>query len=177
VRRGNFDVTSERLVPLRLWYPIEVLHFPVRSPEQCRRKFVAAWTGWTRNPTHTPTAHQAGAYEAIRSGRLHEYYESLSVDDARLDRGLEDGTLHLDARVRDALRALRASRSVGDGFCRPPAGGGHLTFGKPGTLDPSYIDDVATLAEYDSSVNMERRLDVLERRLEVLEQMSVPWAR
>ena len=37
--QGNHDVTSQGLLALRGWYPLEVLHFPLRTLEQSRRKF------------------------------------------------------------------------------------------------------------------------------------------
>jgi len=42
VGRGNHDVSGTSLVPLRGWYPIEVLHFRLRSLEQSARKFSTA---------------------------------------------------------------------------------------------------------------------------------------
>ena len=43
VGRGNHEAFAEGLVPLRGWYPIEILHFPVRSREQCLRKYVTQY--------------------------------------------------------------------------------------------------------------------------------------
>src|SRR5207342_3673492 len=40
VGRGNHEAFGDGLVPLRGWYPLEILHFPVRSLEHCRRKYV-----------------------------------------------------------------------------------------------------------------------------------------
>ena len=34
---------------LDAWHPVEVLHFPLRSEEQCARKYRKTWTGWVEN--------------------------------------------------------------------------------------------------------------------------------
>ena len=38
IGRGNHEALAADLVALRGWYPIEILHFPVRSLEQCRQE-------------------------------------------------------------------------------------------------------------------------------------------
>jgi hypothetical protein len=48
----------------------------------------------------------AEAYTAYRAGRLRDFYAPLVVDEAQLSRGLDDGTLAVDTRVRDRLRVL-----------------------------------------------------------------------
>jgi hypothetical protein len=52
VLRGNHEV--EQAGPrFTVWHPLEVLHFPDRSPEQCARKYantVAAWPAGGREP-------------------------------------------------------------------------------------------------------------------------------
>ena len=42
IGRGNHEAFGDGLVPLRGWYPFEILHFPVRSLEHCVRKYVDA---------------------------------------------------------------------------------------------------------------------------------------
>ena len=46
-------------------------------------------------------------YRARESGRFSDLYESLVVDDAAVERGVADGSLVVDVRLRDALRAIR----------------------------------------------------------------------
>src|SRR4051795_9747021 len=114
----NVSIGAQRLidsplVPLRGWYPIEFFHFPVRSVEQCERKYAHQQTA----PGQTPSPYYDRVRELIATGRLQELYDSLVVDDAALERGLEDGTLVVDARLRDALRALREGKALA--FPRP----------------------------------------------------------
>src|SRR5207248_2862384 len=102
---GNHDATGHDLTPLYGWYPIDVLHFPIRSFEQFERKFMRWWQitsvdGEATNPFYNRIR------DAQREGRLRELYESYVVDDESLARGLADGRLVEDTRVRDALRSL-----------------------------------------------------------------------
>ena len=149
---GAHTLLNTRLVPLRGWYPIEFLHFPIRSFQQCDRKYanLRASLGESRN------AYYQEVNRARGQGRFEDFYNSLVVDDAALARGLEDGSLVTDTRLRDALRTLR--------------GGGRLTFPRPTVVDEAaYAVDVAALGEADV-VRMQRQVDTLEQRLRAVEQ-------
>ena len=87
IGRGNHEAFGEGLLPLRGWYPLEILHFPVRSLEHCVRKYVTQFVALERNAEKGIPNHMAEAYEAYRAGRLEEFYEPLVVDDDALERG------------------------------------------------------------------------------------------
>jgi hypothetical protein len=160
---GAHTLLRSHLLPLRGWYPIELLHFPIRSFEQCDRKYahLRAALGETRN------AYYEEVVRARQEGRFEEFYESLTVDDDALERGLRDDSLVIDTRLRDALQALRAQ---GDGFAPPASGQRWLSFPRPSVVDDaSYAVDVAALGEADV-VRVQRRLDTLEGRLLTLER-------
>ena len=106
IGRGNHEALADDLVALRGWYPIEILHFPVRSYEQCRRKYVTQFVALERNAEKGIPGHMAEAYEAYRAGRLDAFYAPLVVDDEALDAGLAAGTYAIDTRLRDTLRLL-----------------------------------------------------------------------
>jgi glycosyl transferase family 2 len=148
----NVSIGSQRLidsplVPLRGWYPVEFFHFPVRSLEQCARKYAHQQIA----PGQTPSPYYDRVRELIDAGRLDDVWESLVVDKAALARGLEEGTLVTDSRLRDALRTLEAGES--------------LVFPRPTVVDEAaYAVDVAALGEADV-VRLQRRLDTLEQRL------------
>jgi hypothetical protein len=156
----NVSIGAQRLidsplVPLRGWYPIEFFHFPVRNLEQCERKYSYQQTG----PGQTPSPYYDRVRQLIAEGRVKELYDSLVVDDGALERGLQDGTLVIDTRLRDALRALRD--------------GEPLTFPRPTVVDEAaYAVDVAALGEADV-VRLQRRLDTLEQRLLTIERRPV----
>ena len=59
-----------------------------------------------------PTAYHADMFAALASGRIGEYYEALVVSDDELERGVADGRLVVDTRLRDALRAIAAGRDA-----------------------------------------------------------------
>src|SRR5438034_2621330 len=156
----NFSIGAQRLidsalVPLRGWYPIEFFHFPVRNLEQCERKYSYQQTG----PGQTPSPYYDRVRGLIAEGRTREVYEGLVVDDDALERGLAEGSLVIDTRLRDALRALRE--------------GQELAFPRPTVVDEAaYAVAVAALGEADV-VRLQRRLDTLEQRLLTLERRPI----
>jgi hypothetical protein len=149
---GGQRLIDSSLAPLRGWYPVEFFHFPVRSLEQCERKYSHQQTG----PGQTPSPYYDRVRELIAAGRVQELYDSLVVDDVALERGLKDGTLVVDTRLRDALGIL--------------AEGKQLSFPRPTVVDEAaYAVDVAALGEADV-VRLQRRLDTLEQRLVSVER-------
>jgi Glycosyl transferase family 2 len=153
---GAHTLLDSALVPLRGWYPVEFLHFPIRSYEQCERKYANLRTalGTTRNAYYDDVA------RAREEGRFREFYESLVIHDAALERGLADGSLVRDTRLRDALRNVRA--------------GEQLTFPRPTVIDDAaYAVDVAALGEADV-VRLQRQVDTLEQRLRAIENGGLP---
>jgi hypothetical protein len=169
IGRGNHEALADGLVALRGWYPIEILHFPVRSYEHCRRKYVTQFVALERNAEKGIPGHMGDAYVAWRAGRLDAFYAPLVVDDAALEAGLEDGTYAIDTRLRDTLRAL--------GF-------GDAAVSAPGPPRPSTQDDGATFAaEYTSLFEADlgaffgARIDELEARLGRLERSPVARVR
>ena len=118
VGRGNHEAFGEGLLPLRGWYPLEILHFPVRSLEHSVRKYVTQFVALEKNAEKGIPNHMAAAHSAYRAGRLEQFYEPLVVDDEALARGLEDGSLALDTRLRDRLRQLGFGGTSADAFRR-----------------------------------------------------------
>jgi hypothetical protein len=161
--RGAWGVPGETF---RGWHPIEVLHFPLRSLEQCERKYVRARADWLRN------AVRARAVTAHAKGSFHDYYAQLVVDDETAVHGLASGALVEDTRLRDALRALRAvDAAAPPSFSLPAAGTGATLRVAPPTLreEAEFAHDVAVLEEADT-VRLRRALDELERRVATLER-------
>jgi Glycosyl transferase family 2 len=154
----NVSIGAQRLIdsaflPLRGWYPVEFFHFPVRSLEQCERKYTHQQVA----PGQSPSPYYDRVRTLLSEGRIAEYYESLVVDDGALERGLGDGSLVIDTRLRDALRAIHEGKP--------------LAFPRPTVVDDAaYAVDVAALGEADA-VRLQRRLDTLEQRLQTLERL------
>jgi hypothetical protein len=165
---GNHSVTGPDLAPLRGWLPLEVLHFSFRSVAQLASKAARDWDSWSRSP-HGPTLHHVLAFEASRDGKLGEYFDSLAVGSTELERGLQNGTLAIDTRLRDVLRAIRED----DGsYCLPdPRARPRVLFQHPTVAqDAAYAAEASPLAEIDGIVRAENRVDALERRLARLER-------
>ncbi len=168
VTRGNHALVDSPFAPLRGWYPIEVFHFPLRSHEQCERKATLQGTAFEKYVARAPTAYHANMFAALKSGTIAEYYDALVLSADELQRGVEQGRLVQDARLRDALRALRADGSSDVGYL-PPSKAPALDFPIPSLVeDAVYAVEAAVLGEADV-VRLQRRLDTLERRLQSLE--------
>jgi hypothetical protein len=155
--RGNHAVIDSPFAPLRGWFPIEVLHFPLRSLAQCEHKARLQGEAW-KHINRAPTAYHAQMFVALESGRIADYYEALVVSDEEVDHGVETGRLVVDTRLRDALRQLASG------------GGPPLEFQTPTLVDEAtYAVEAAVLGEADV-VRLQRRLDTLEHRLATVEQ-------
>jgi hypothetical protein len=153
VTPGNHDARWGSSVDLRGFWHFEVIHFPMRSPEQCTLK----WRNYKR--------YRYSGYDVLTDFDAREYYESLVVDDDALARGLESGSLAVDNRLRDALRSIRSGE----------------TFAPPDPSQPLYLPslttpeaaalaaDAAAGSERDAVVKAEGRLNDLESRLAAME--------
>ena len=155
VARGNHALADSPFRTLPTWHPIEVLHFPLRSRAQWMRKVELQGNAFTKHIERSGTGYHLKGYDALHDGRIEEQHASLLVDDAALQRGFAEGSLVVDTRLRDALRA------VGDG--QP------LTFPAPSLADDAeYAVEAAALSEA-YAVRAQRQLDGLEQRLQSLE--------
>jgi hypothetical protein len=154
---GNHDVSGPGLAPLFGWYPVDILHFPIRSLEQFERKFLRHWQinavdGQASNPYYNAVR------DAHREGRIPELYEPFLVDDDALARGFADGTLVEDTRLRDALRSLRRDSAHAEVAGDSDVDGGYL-------LELGYVEDHSPFARAQRSIEaMEARVGRLERR-------------
>ncbi|HET6601538.1 MAG TPA: glycosyltransferase family 2 protein [Gaiella sp.] len=167
VTRGNHALVDSPFKPLRGWFPIECLHFPLRSVAQCAHKAELQGVAFEKYVKRPPTAYHADMYAALRGGRIADYYEALVVSDDELERGVAQGRLVVDTRLRDALRTLRAASS---GAYVPPKRAPELRFPLPTLVDDAeYAVEAAVLGEADV-VRLQRRLDELEGRLQSVEQ-------
>jgi len=108
---GSHDVVTT-LVPIRGWYPVDVLHFPFRTREQYEQK------GVRRAHGDKPLGQYVKAFDASERGRVEDFFGSLTVDDETLAAGRRAGSLAIDTRLRDALRVgdegLRLEGSAGE---------------------------------------------------------------
>src|SRR5438093_4624219 len=162
VQGGSHSVSGTTLVPLQGWYPIEVLHFPMRSPRQMKNKYEngASHLGYDA----AGYIRRAVVADAVRgSGGA---FAELLVDDDALEQGLAAGVLTVDTRLRDALATIP---DPGEGRFALPGERAPLAFPAPSVIDDArFAADVAALGDA-SLVRAQRRLDDLERRLRAVE--------
>ena len=150
---GSHVVFSERLRSVPAWHPAEVFHFPFRGLEQYERKSVRRVHG------DKPLGQYVRANEAREAGRIAERFHSLVVDDETLERGRAAGSLVVDVRLRDQMRALR-NGSVGESSPVDADG-----------LEPGVIAEGAALREADL-VRVLRAVDGLRVRVDAVEKRS-----
>jgi len=193
IGRGNHEAFGTGLLPLRGWYPIEILHFPVRSLEHCVRKYVTQFVALEKNAEKGIPNHMADAYRAYRADRLEQFYEPLVVDDEELARGLDDGTYVLDTRLRDVLRDLGFGQghtgvvegTVSDTAPRNRAGSTTpgvrhrgLGFGRPDVSAAAlFAAESSALEESDFALALGPRVEDLEKRVGRLERGALTRVR
>jgi hypothetical protein len=107
IGHGSHTAASPRWVALHHWHPAEVLHFPYRSLAQWENK------GSRRARGDSPLGQYVTALRAKETGRSASRYATLVVDDLELERGLADGSLTIDVRLRNVLRTLGTETTLG----------------------------------------------------------------
>jgi hypothetical protein len=169
VARGNHALADSPFLELTTWHPIEVLHFPLRSHAQWMRKVELQGDAFTKHIERSGTGYHLKGYDALQSGRIEEQHASLVVADDAVARGVDEGTMVIDTRLRDALRRLR--RDVpGRSFGLPSEVTEQLSFETPSLADDAaYAVEAGVLTEA-YAVRAQRQLDGLEHRLDSLEQ-------
>lgn len=162
VLTGNHRVLGRGLDAIPGWYPIDVLHFPIRSLRHFTEKYLRWWA-------LVQTRFSEAAYQAHSSGQMRTFYDAYVVDDEALAKGIESETLAVDTRLRDALRALRVENARD---CRSfdfPPRAAHLAFADS-VADAGYLVELGTLEEGDPGVLAQRKAEDLEARIVALEQ-------
>ena len=161
-------------VPLRAWYPIELLRFPFRSLEQAEREV-------SREPRRAPrSALEAEALEAYGRGALEEWYATYAADQHLVHEGAESALVP-DERLRDALRALRRPDSAATAppprYVLPGEGAEPLVLRVPDIVDDaSYAVECAAVGEVDL-VRLDGQIRELESRIAWLEARFWPRVR
>jgi hypothetical protein len=106
--------------------------------------------------------HQVRLERAVHQGEAESFFTSHLVSDDLLERGLANGTLAIDTRLRGALRLLRTP----DGTYRPPDPEPLLVFDTPDVADSAaYAAEASVLGAIDGIVRAEQRVAGLEARL------------
>jgi hypothetical protein len=171
VGRGNHGLVGSPLRALTTWHPIEVLHFPQRSRAQWARKVELHGDAFTKHIERAGTGYHLASYSALQDGRIDDQYAAMVVGDESAERGLVDGTLVEDTRLRDALRSLRRAGGSDAGrlFALPAELERPLELAASSAADEAaYAVEAAALSDADA-VRIQRRIDALEQRVAALE--------
>lgn len=164
VARGNHALADSLLRTLPTWHPIEVLHFPLRSRAQWMRKVELQGEAFTKYIERSGTGYHLKGYDALQSGRIEQQHESLVVDDDAVARGIGEGTLVIDTRLRNALRSL-GTDAAGRRFSLPSERAEPLSLPRPTLADDvAYAVEAGVLNEA-YAVRAQRQLDGIEERL------------
>ena len=163
VRRGNHGVEGAGR-SLVSWHPLELFHFPDRSPEQFARKYANTIESWPREGRE-PGAFVLAAHGAVeQKGARHGFHER-AVGDRALENAASVAAV-LDTRLRDALRSLRSTSGT---YMSPRQLDGSLHLGEPTAGDDvRHAVDAEVLVEADL-IRMQRDIDDLDVRLRELE--------
>ena len=98
---------------------------------------------------------------AIAAEGAEAVFARYLVDDAALERGVEDGTLAVDVRLRDFLRG----DSVPD-----PERSERFPAERGPDAERAFVADVGAFMEHDSSARLRQRISNAERRLRRVER-------
>jgi hypothetical protein len=103
VIQGNHHISWPKRLAVFPQTPIEILHFPLRSYAQFENKIVKGGSAYERN---TDLRANIGRdwrrlYKQWKRGKLHKYYQKQIWPDIRLQRGIDNGLLVLDTRLKD----------------------------------------------------------------------------
>ncbi len=158
VSKGNHDAEGRGLLLIREWFPFEVLHFPIRTAAQLERKYRITAEAELQRDDPRVARHVRATVSRMRDEGADAVHRSLLVDDAQRQRGLADGSLALDTRLRDAHRALEEGRAL------PPVSAPSLAD------DADLVEDIQVAMLHDSQIVLERHLEQAERRVAVLER-------
>jgi len=179
VKQGGHDLEGGELRPLRGWYPFEILHFPLRSFVQAQRKYRQMEDALRHSALPIPP-HVEQAAREVAGGRFTQWYEELVVDGAALARGLAEGALTVDTRLRDALRTLAGVSELASRQVFPPPEGATpvLDFACRSTAEQAaFADEAEVIHAREADVRLRARVAALERRAAALEQGPIDSAR
>jgi hypothetical protein len=173
VTQGAHDAEAPGLSTLRSWFPFEVLHFPLRGSAQGRAKYEQLHAGLSAAGLDV-SRHVERAFREIEAGAWDTTYAKWSVDEEVLRAGLLDGTLTVDTRLRDTLRALAGVDELAPGerrFALPERGAPpRLRFtARSHAGEAAFAHDTQPLHDLDAESRLHERVHALEARLDALE--------
>jgi hypothetical protein len=110
VAPGNHSIRGGDLAAVPAGDVLEIFHFPMRSYKQFEQKVVQIGEAYEQLSGRSPTVgnDQLMLLELHREGKLRGYYDGLILDHDALERGLKMGTIVVDRRLEEYMRAMRS---------------------------------------------------------------------
>jgi Glycosyl transferase family 2 len=111
VAPGNHSVAGGDLAPAPACGLLEVMHFPMRTPEQFERKVLATGIGYESLPFRSDEVgrDQLELLTRQREGTLAEFFAERLLSDEDLAAGLRAGELVIDRRLAVFMAALESA--------------------------------------------------------------------
>jgi glycosyltransferase involved in cell wall biosynthesis len=108
VAQGNHGITSDRALQTLQGEPISILHLPLRSWPQFRRKIENGGSSYAANSALDASVgwHWRDDYERLGAGQLSAAYESRRLSAVDVVRYELDGRLQHDVWLKESLTAL-----------------------------------------------------------------------
>jgi Glycosyl transferase family 2 len=141
-------------------FPLEILHFPLRSFDQYRRKVELA----RREGRLDRDEQSREVLAALEQGRLEDVYRELALDDAAVARGIAAGWLVEDRDFRDYFIECPAQL---DGGPSPPGSSAWPEERRRSELEARRFDGMYVISRYLQTVaykKQARRADNAKRR-------------
>jgi len=142
IENGGHRLTAPGLEPLNGWYPMETFHFPVRTYAQWEMKIRISYEARSSANLNVYSGLRAGV-ALLESGRLHDAYDDLALDDEQVEAGVREGRLVVDRRLQRFLAGLRARVPVGDGMAGGAADAGEAADADGADALDSHTDALA----------------------------------
>jgi hypothetical protein len=153
VANGSHSVVGEGLTTVPGWWPIDILHFPLRSYAHFEAKVRNGGRAVARNPDPAFAPYLRELYRLYEAGRLPEYYADTLVHDDAVAAGIRDHRLVVDRRLQRWLRSQDPAAAAAE-----PASASDWE--EPSGLEAQMLRAI-TVGEWHQTPALE-----LERRLE-----------
>jgi len=106
---ASHGVIGEGLASVPGWFPVDILHFPLRSYAHFEAKVRNGGRALERHPDRSFNPHLRELYDLYQRGALPEYWEDKVFDDDAVATGIADVRLTVDRRLERWFRERRGS--------------------------------------------------------------------
>jgi hypothetical protein len=107
ISQGNHHVVRDGIVLPPTKASLSILHFPLRTYRQFERRIALGGAAYERNTELRPSSGGTWRmlYDKLKRGELEAYYGSHELDAAAIEKGLAEGRLVHDERLREFVHS------------------------------------------------------------------------